>query len=487
MIIKKYVPGGFGVTAHWASQSVKTTAADIFTDTTFATSIFDASNKVKPEYLPDSVFDSLIVAGSKGSDISIGQLGYEAFTAAASADRSYVGYYWVASNSIELSATTVYNDGTNHWKGQALPSEEGSETLTSGTVTVETGDWFLVESIDLTKAGTSADPYIVNIAIVNNTYDLATDSAAGIVKLGSSTAQTVAANAVTTQSGRTYAVQTNGSNQLVVNIPWTDDNTTYSAGAGLDLNGTTFSHEDTSSVSSISDQGLTTNEYISGVALAFDTYGHTIGASVSTSSINFNVSDNYAFKSFTDGTNTAEADSNTDLFTFTAGTIDSTAGVTVVVNSAADSLTIGHANTSNQASTSNSGRTYIQNITLDTYGHITNLTTATETVIDNDHIYDIDASAVTGGAGLNLNASGSGSGTDTVNFKGAGATTVTRVDADNIQISSVNTTYSAADGLTLTGTTFSQSFPVYWDGTTLPTTDPTTGNAPISGSIGFEG
>ena len=47
-----------------------------------------------------------------------------------------------------------------------------------------------------------------------------------------------------------------------------------------------------------------------------------------------------------------------------------------------ETITIGHADTSSQASVNNSGRTYIQDITLDTYGHITGLTSATETVVD---------------------------------------------------------------------------------------------------------
>lgn len=41
-----------------------------------------------------------------------------------------------------------------------------------------------------------------------------------------------------------------------------------------------------------------------------------------------------------------------------------------------------HSDTSSQASSDNSGRTYIQDIILDTYGHITGITTATETVTD---------------------------------------------------------------------------------------------------------
>lgn len=43
-------------------------------------------------------------------------------------------------------------------------------------------------------------------------------------------------------------------------------------------------------------------------------------------------------------------------------------------------ITVSHADTSSQTSTSNSGRTYIQNISLDTYGHVTGLSTGTETV-----------------------------------------------------------------------------------------------------------
>ncbi len=44
--------------------------------------------------------------------------------------------------------------------------------------------------------------------------------------------------------------------------------------------------------------------------------------------------------------------------------------------------TVSHADTSSQASSNNAGRTYIQDVTLDTYGHVTGLATATETVTD---------------------------------------------------------------------------------------------------------
>ena len=45
---------------------------------------------------------------------------------------------------------------------------------------------------------------------------------------------------------------------------------------------------------------------------------------------------------------------------------------------------VSHADTSSQASVDNSGRTYIQDISLDTYGHVTKITSATETVVNTD-------------------------------------------------------------------------------------------------------
>jgi len=72
----------------------------------------------------------------------------------------------------------------------------------------------------------------------NYILPLATDTVKGGVELFSNTDQTEAANSVTTTSGRTYGIQLNSSDQMVVNVPWV--NNVYTAGTGLTLSGTTF-------------------------------------------------------------------------------------------------------------------------------------------------------------------------------------------------------------------------------------------------------
>ena len=154
---------------------------------------------------------------------------------------------------------------------------------------------------------------------------------------------------------------------------------TITAGSGLSGGGTgdvTLNHADTSSVSNSDNSG---NTFIQDIN--FDTYGHVTSVGTGTVSVG-------------NGTLTVQG----------TGALGGS-GTFTANQSGNATISISHDDTSSQSSSNNSGRTYIQDVTLDAYGHVTGLATATETVVNTD----------------------------------------------------TNTTYSAGSGLGLSGTTFSHS------------------------------
>ena len=125
---------------------------------------------------------------------------------------------------------------------------------------------------------------------------------------------------------------------------------TVSAGSGLTGGGDltanrTISHADTSTVTDVNGSG---NTFIQDIG--FDTYGHVTSVGTGTVTVG-------------DG-----------AMTVTAGSGLSGGGQLGTANqSGASSVTVSHADTSSQASVDNSNGTVIQDITLDTYGHITGI------------------------------------------------------------------------------------------------------------------
>lgn len=96
----------------------------------------------------------------------------------------------------------------------AADSKTDTLTLTAGS------------NITLTPNATN-DSITISASGSSYSLPLASNSTRGGIKLSSST-QGGTPNGITTTSGRTYAVQVNSSEQAVVNVPWTDTNTTYS-------------------------------------------------------------------------------------------------------------------------------------------------------------------------------------------------------------------------------------------------------------------
>ena len=138
----------------------------------------------------------------------------------------------------------------------------------------------------------------------------------------------------------------------------TDTNTTYSAGTGLALSGTTFNLD----FSELTDITLAVTSSSEMIVQVGSTEGRKALGEIDISVFN-----------------------NDSGFTSNTGDITNVStGSGLTGGGSSGSVTISHAATSSQASVNNSGRTYIQDITLDEFGHITGITSATETVTNTD-------------------------------------------------------------------------------------------------------
>ena len=141
-----------------------------------------------------------------------------------SSGKAYVNVPWTDTNTTYNVATTSANGLMSSSDKSKLDGIQAGADAVSFSRSLSSG----------TKIGT------ININGVNTDiyaptagepveYGVATSATLGLVRIGYP------------ESGKNYPVELNSSNQMYVNVPWTDNNTTYSAGAGLSLSGTAFS------------------------------------------------------------------------------------------------------------------------------------------------------------------------------------------------------------------------------------------------------
>jgi hypothetical protein len=271
-----------------------------------------------------------------------------------------------------------------------------SHTDTSSQASVDNSNGTVIQDVFLDTYGHITGIGSTNLDSRYNNYSLpsGTSSVRGGFKIGYS------------ENGKNYPVEVL-SEQMFVNVPWTDANTTYSAGSGISLSSTTFSvaagggltqtatglsHTDTSSQASVNNSNGTVIQDV-----FLDTYGHITGIGSTNLDSRYN---NYSLPSGTSSVrggfkigysengknypvevlseqmfvNVPWTDANT---TYSAGSGISLSSTTFSV-AAGGGLTqtatgLSHTDTSSQASVNNSNGTVIQDVFLDTYGHITGI------------------------------------------------------------------------------------------------------------------
>lgn len=141
-----------------------------------------------------------------------------------SSGKAYVNVPWTDTNTIYNVATTSANGLMSSSDKSKLDGIQAGADAVSFSRSLFSGTKIGTININ----GTNTDIYAPTAGKPVE-YGVATSTTLGLVRIGYP------------ESGKNYPVELNSSNQMYVNVPWTDNNTTYSAGAGLSLSGTVFS------------------------------------------------------------------------------------------------------------------------------------------------------------------------------------------------------------------------------------------------------
>jgi len=231
-----------------------------------------------------------------------------------------------------------------------------SVTQASGTVTItNTGVTSAASGTGISISGTGVGPYTGAITITNS--DKGSDQAIfkNIAVTGQTTVSAASNTATLNLVGSNITITTDNTTKTVTltgNAAANNGTITVSAGTGMSGGGSFTVNQSGNSTVTLTNSDPGSSQFI--------------------------------FKNVAvPGQTTIVADTNNDTLTVQAGQVDSTTGIVITTDATTDTLTIAHANTSGQASVDNANGTVIQDITLDTYGHITGIAS-----VDLDARYD---------------------------------------------------------------------------------------------------
>jgi hypothetical protein len=276
-----------------------------------------------------------------------GEASTSATNAAASAASAQV------SKDAALSALDSFDDRYLGQKSADVTVDNDGDTLVSGALYYNTTD-DIMKVYDGTQWVAAYASLSGAMFGANNLSDVASTSGAranlGLVigtnvQAFSAILANTTASYTTAEENKLAGIETNAK-----------DDQTITAGSGLSGGGTgdvTLSHADTSSVGNSDNSG---NTFIQDIN--FDTYGHVTSVGTGTVSVG-------------NGTLTVQG----------TGALGGS-GTFTANQSGNSTISISHDDTSGQGSVNNSGATVIQDVSLDTYGHVTGLASKTLTLAD---------------------------------------------------------------------------------------------------------
>lgn len=141
-----------------------------------------------------------------------------------SSGKAYVNVPWTDTNTTYNVATTSANGLMSSSDKSKLDGIQAGADAVSFSRSLSSGTKIGTINVN----GTNTDIYAPTAGEPVK-YGVATSTTLGLVRIGYP------------ESGKNYPVELNSSGQMYVNVPWTDKNTTYTNGTGIELANTTIS------------------------------------------------------------------------------------------------------------------------------------------------------------------------------------------------------------------------------------------------------
>jgi hypothetical protein len=219
--------GGTRVALEVGDYYVVTADGDFFGNTATPLTVGDSVIVQEAAAAGTSVEGDFIVVQSDTDLATASTVGLGNVAAGSGTSVAYASGTATVTNTDKGSSQNIFKNVASDSGTAVADGNNDTLTIAGGTnvTTSVTGDTL---TITASNTNTQRDAG-VGMSLNGNALDV-----------NVSGTQTTAANSTSTTASRTYAVQVDSSDDLVVNVPWSNSNTTYSAGTGMSLSGTTF-------------------------------------------------------------------------------------------------------------------------------------------------------------------------------------------------------------------------------------------------------